>query len=214
MNMSQRNSSRADSTVLALLVLVGAAMFVTAVLSSARAEASTADRAGSSECARYASEGVAVNACEQSLDLARSASARYRNVANAIADGYVPVTDCEESSTGAMGYHWARPDRLIQPSLTPSAPAILLYEPAGLGFRLVGVEYEATASVGGLPVYGPSPPDPALVIPAPTMFGGKKFDGPMNGHNPAQPWHYDLHVWIWTPNPDGVFADYNPAVHC
>lgn len=28
------------------------------------------------------------------------------------------------------------------------------------------------------------------------------------------PWHYDLHVWIWTPNPNGDFAPFNPRVMC
>jgi hypothetical protein len=46
------------------------------------------------------------------------------------------------------------------------------------------------------------------------MFGGKTFDGPMQGHSPIQPWHYDLHVWLSVTNPSGIFAPYNPAIHC
>jgi hypothetical protein len=57
------------------------------------------------------------------------------------------------------------------------------------------------------------------------MFGGRSFDGPMQGHNlvqawpsevhlTPQPWHYDLHVWLWEENPDGIFAQYNRRVSC
>jgi hypothetical protein len=28
------------------------------------------------------------------------------------------------------------------------------------------------------------------------------------------PIHYDLHVWLFKPNPAGVFASWNPRVHC
>jgi hypothetical protein len=57
------------------------------------------------------------------------------------------------------------------------------------------------------------------------MFGGRAFNGPMQGHNlvqawdfdlhlTPQPWHYDLHVWLWEENPDGIFAQYNRRVSC
>ena len=37
---------------------------------------------------------------------------------------------------------------------------------------------------------------------------------PMLGHIPGMPPHYDLHVWVWQPNPDGMFAIWNPKVTC
>ena len=152
--------------------------------------------------------------CKRQVAQAKAATERYSNIANAIADGYLPISTCEQTSAGAMGMHFARPDRMLQASLQPSAPAILLYLPGASGMRLVGAEYEENATVGGLPVYGSTAPDPTTVVPAPRMFGGMPFDGPMQGHNPAQPWHYDLHVWLWAANPSGLFAQYNPTVHC
>lgn len=165
-------------------------------------------------CTPYARSGVNVATCQADLITARLATARYRNVLNAVLDGYVPMTDCVKDSMGAMGEHWARVDRLITPSLDPAKPAILLYEPTPTGRRLVAVEYEASALENGLPHYGSTPPNPAHVSAAPRMFGGKLFNGPMQGHTAPQPWHYDLHVWIWAANPNGVFAQYNPTVHC
>jgi hypothetical protein len=45
------------------------------------------------------------------------------------------------------------------------------------------------------------------------MFG-RAFDGPMAGHGPDQPPHYDLHVWTWRVKPAGLFAAYNPNLIC
>ena len=40
------------------------------------------------------------------------------------------------------------------------------------------------------------------------------FDGPMPGHNPSMPWHFDLHAWLWAENPAGTFAMFNPTLSC
>lgn len=47
----------------------------------------------------------------------------------------------------------------------------------------------------------------------PFLFG-QAFQGPMPGHNPTMPVHYDLHVWLYEDNPSGTFAQFNPAVSC
>jgi hypothetical protein len=47
----------------------------------------------------------------------------------------------------------------------------------------------------------------------PSIFG-QPFDGPMPGHNPAMPVHYDLHVWLSADNPSGLFAQFNPSLSC
>ena len=43
---------------------------------------------------------------------------------------------------------------------------------------------------------------------------GQTFDGPMPGHIPTMPWHWDLHVWVWAHNPSGMFAEWNPSLQC
>ena len=65
-----------------------------------------------------------------------------------------------------------------------------------------------------LPYYGIAPPDQSRVSPAPVMFRGRSFDGPLAGTRAIQPWHYDLHVWLWERNPSGLFAQYNPNLSC
>jgi hypothetical protein len=47
----------------------------------------------------------------------------------------------------------------------------------------------------------------------PSLFG-QPFDGPMPGHNPGMPVHYDLHVWLFAKNPSGFFAPFNPELNC
>jgi hypothetical protein len=47
----------------------------------------------------------------------------------------------------------------------------------------------------------------------PQLFG-RTFDGPMPGHSPEMPWHWDLRVWVWAYNPSGTFAQWNPALKC
>jgi len=49
--------------------------------------------------------------------------------------------------------------------------------------------------------------------PAPTIFG-QMMNGPMPGHEPGMPWHYDFHVWLWQANPNGIFEEYNPNIRC
>ena len=47
----------------------------------------------------------------------------------------------------------------------------------------------------------------------PSLFG-IPFDGPMPGHEPGMAIHYDLHAWLFSPNPAGLVQPWNPAVHC
>jgi hypothetical protein len=144
-----------------------------------------------------------------------AATAKYHNVNVALADGYVQDPECVVSPAGGMGYHYVNFDLLMQPP-QPTKPPILLYEPTkGGGLRLVAVEYFTPVIVGGAPWMGgvDEPPPPGSYNPAPELFG-RAFDGPMAGHNPYMPWHYDLHVWLWKYNPNGGFTDYNPRVSC
>jgi hypothetical protein len=59
----------------------------------------------------------------------------------------------------------------------------------------------------------PWPSDYEVVTPAPELFG-QAFQGPMPGHFPGMPWHWDLHAWIWANNPNGLFEQWNPALSC
>lgn len=47
----------------------------------------------------------------------------------------------------------------------------------------------------------------------PTMLG-QPLDGPMPGHDADMPVHDDLHAWVYTNNPSGELAPWNPGVSC
>ena len=209
----------------------GAAALTLLLGLSAPASASAAEPDLERSCARYASGGVLLAECVDQLRLARDASAKYRDPAVAERDGFV-ATECSDSESegkdpavGGMGEHWNRVDRMADDKVDPREPEQLLYLPTPKGRKLVAVEWSVPALEGGLPRYGTEPPDPGRTPPPSQMFGGRAFNGPMQGHNliqawpsplhlTPQPWHYDLHVWLWEENPDGIFAQYNRRVSC
>ncbi|MCL4562300.1 MAG: hypothetical protein M1281_17020 [Chloroflexi bacterium] len=137
-----------------------------------------------------------------------NATAKYHNYRVALADGYLNTSMCVvDPVAGGMGVHFINIAKIMDPALNVTEPEILLYEPLkNGGYRLVGVEYM-------LAIGGPDAPIPTNPPPAPSLFGAT-FNGPMVGHGPGEPPHYDLHVWVWQPNPNGTFAQFNPGVHC
>ncbi|MFD9097392.1 hypothetical protein [Streptomyces collinus] len=136
-------------------------------------------------------------AVEQQLGEAYAATARYGYTPFAAEDGY-RARVCLARAQGGMGFHYFNESRFG--SLDPKRPAALLYEDAGHGERrLIGVEWV-------IPVKGKD-------MKRPRLFG-QDFQGPMPGHYPGMPTHYDLHVWLYKKNPSGLFAQWNPRVTC
>lgn len=140
----------------------------------------------------------------QDLAAARAATARYHDETRAVADGYTRTDDCVAvPGLGAMGYHYVNPSLLTAPP-DIRKPPVLIYQPARGGRReLVAVEYFAADADQDL----------ATDHDRPALFG-VEFDGPMPGHDEGMPVHYDLHVWLWQHNPDGMFAQFNPTGRC
>ncbi len=143
------------------------------------------------------------------------ATAKYQDEAVALADGYVSTVECVQAPPGGMGVHYVNFALLEEPP-DLLKPSILLYLPSGSGFKLIGVEWVAVALAntdeGPAPWFGEEAPD-SWISSAPTLLG-KMFEGPMAGHGPEDPWHYDSHVWLWEENPAGMFEDFNPNVSC
>lgn len=152
----------------------------------------------------------------------RAATARFHDVDVASAAGYVFGEPCVASPAGAMGIHAPNQALIANQSLDPQKPEVLLYlaKPGG-GLRLIGVEYlqvvllrnPSTGQVGPWFSSDPWPPTYQVVTPTPQLFG-VTFNGPMPGHNPSMPWHWDLHAWVWANNPSGMFAQWNPSLSC
>jgi hypothetical protein len=135
----------------------------------------------------------------------RRATTAYKDVEVAEAAGYVPAGPCaEDPKYGAMGIHYENLALIEDGELDPLRPEILVYQPGKNGkLRLGAVEY--------FQVDGDQ--DLATDDDRPWLFD-VPFDGPMLGHSPTMPIHYDLHVWLYRHNPAGIFAMWNPRVSC
>jgi hypothetical protein len=135
----------------------------------------------------------------------REATRRYHDPAAAVAAGYLPTDECvEDPALGGMGYHYAHPRLLADQVIDSTLPEVLVYAPDRHGGRrLVAIEYVKDDADGDLGTDGDRP----------SLFG-EPFDGPMEGHQPGQPVHYDLHAWVWKHNPAGELAQFNPEVSC
>ena len=135
-----------------------------------------------------------------------AATALYLDEAKVIEAGYAATEDCAASPDGAMGLHYMNVGLLPEGDIDPSKPQLLLYIPTESGPKLAGFEYFMPLGHPGSPIPDPAPPAPSVA--------GKTFNGPMEGHDENMPPHYDLHVWAWMPNPNGIFEDFNPALSC
>ena len=191
-----RRAPAPTSTMLRLAVAgAGSAAAVTVALGANPA-------AGAQDAADTASAHSRDGAGHSMAELKRTLRP-YQDVAVARADGFVPVSPCTESPAGGMGVHYLHPARAQAP-VDPYAPAILLYQPTDDGgLRLVGAEWFQADADQDLTTDGDRP-----------SLWGRPFEGPMPGHDPSMPAHYDLHVWLYDANPAGLFASWNPTLSC
>ena len=146
------------------------------------------------------------------LDSVRAGLNKYQDPMVAVADGYLSTLACIEFPkpfaegplkvvAGGMGVHFINMST-VGPTLDPTKPQVLIYEPQGDKLVLVAAEWFMPMQVAG--------------ATHPAIFG-QAMNGPMEGHPPIMPpelHHYDLHVWLWRENPAGVFSPTNPAVKC
>ena len=168
---------------------------------------------------------------EPTLEEVRALTDRFQDVNVALAEGYVrdPTDMCDMADMmgrpkelGGMGIHFFRPDLLgisgpPNPRVSGNGlhtdfrkPSILIYEPRADGtLELVAVEnlvFEKAWNAAGRTA-------------RPTFHGvsyDRMADDPTTAVDEAHMFepHYDLHVWLYKPNPKGVFAQFNPAVTC
>ena len=137
----------------------------------------------------------------------RQATARYQEVTNAEADGYHPDGNgCVSSpDRGVMGVHYLNPHLLGDGAVDAAHPEALVYEPLGNGrLRLVAVEYITIAQAW----------DGSHTDGSPAKLLGQVFDYMEAPNRFRLPAVYNLHVWAWKHNPNGVFSMWNPRVSC
>jgi hypothetical protein len=133
----------------------------------------------------------------------RQSTARYHRVEAALADGYVLGSPCEAMPGQGIGIHY-RKATLFDAVVDPSQPELLVYEPRENGNRdLVAVAFVVRASAWD-PTHN-SPP----------MLGNQVFEDKRvpDWSSPPFP-NYEVHVWVWKNNPNGMYATTNPTVSC
>jgi hypothetical protein len=143
-----------------------------------------------------ATANVVTDQLEAVLREVRRLTQPYRSLAAAKAAGYnAQLTGCMvQAPDGGMGFHYGAP-ALIDGSVEPLKPEILMYEPQSNGdLLLVGVEYVV--------------PYAAWSSDSPPSLVGVPF------HRNDAFGLWVLHAWIWKRNPSGILMDWNPTVSC
>ena len=127
----------------------------------------------------------------QQLAQARRATARYHDIAQAEADGYVNINIYE----GGEGLHYVN-FGLVDATFDPAHPEVLLYAPVPHENRmeLVAVEYVVPLTLSAGP---------------PAGFAG---DADVWRENSEGLGLWELNAWIWLDNSNGIFAFKNPRV--
>jgi len=130
----------------------------------------------------------------------RQATRAYHDLDRALEAGYGIFQDCfTGDGTGDMGQHYVNGEFVGDDKLDPLTPEALVYEPQADGsLTLVALEYLVFEDQWT----GDEPP--------------RLFDHEftLNTTIPETPPAWTLHLWLWTHNPNGMFAGYNPTVFC
>lgn len=134
----------------------------------------------------------------------REATARFRDVSAAQAEGYQLLFGCVSGpDEGAMGLHYVNMELVGDGMLDPARPEIVIYEALPNGkLRLTGADFLVLAADWHANNAAP----PELVgqllhlFESPNRFGLPDF--------------YTLHVWAWKENPSGMFVNWHPEVSC
>lgn len=170
-------------------------------------------------------------ALDAAIPALREATARFRDVEVALAEGYVrdPMNLCVTapfegypSQLGGMGIHFFRPDLLGLTATEPrvagtgthtdfSRPSVLVYFPDEQGTLHLGAIENLVFKQGWEEAGNSGPPE----------FHGHQYwslaDNPttpdVDEAHMFEP-HYELHLWIHEENPLGPTFPFNPNVSC
>ena len=140
-------------------------------------------------------------ASQRDLREVRQGTREYKDVDEALEDGYVLVPGLDHCfnnpGVGAMGYHYIDTEDL-DTQLEADHPEAMVYSYDRKGcLRLGAVEYIVPAAAWDAEGHTHLP-----------MLFGRSF------HLNQALGVYVLHAWAWKNNPSGVFEDWNPNVSC
>jgi hypothetical protein len=181
-------------SALGLLALVGASL----------PQAVADDRKQTATSQHHHPAGDSKKPSNELLKTVRAATARFRDVSAAQAEGYQLLFGCVSGpDVGAMGLHYVNMSLVGDGELDASRPEIVLYEPLPNGrLRLTGADFLVLAADWDAKHAGPPELGGQLfhLFEAPNRFGLPAF--------------YTLHVWAWKDSPAGSFTNWHPDVSC
>jgi hypothetical protein len=144
------------------------------------------------------------------LKVVREATARFKDVSVAEAEGYSPLFGCVTGPDfGAMGLHYVNMGLLgtynTTGAIDATHPDVLVYEPMPDGhLQLLGADYLVFADQWDQAHPGQGAP----------QVMGQLFDQIDSPNRFGLPRVYTLHVWAWKQNPNGAFVLWHPNVSC
>jgi hypothetical protein len=141
--------------------------------------------------------GVSPPAYVDDLSTVRDSLRDYGYGTRAEDDGYTNTEACVGTDAGGYGVQFIDRSR-AGGGLTD--PPVLLYRlTSNWSYQLMGAEWYV----------------PSEGADRPSRFGQEYHDAAA-GHSEDsdQPRHYGLHAWLFRANPEGLFAEYNPAFRC
>ena len=144
---------------------------------------------------------------QTAINEVRRATKKFHDIQVAVQEGYAAFADrngycVAQPGQGAMGIHYLN-GGLLDAVLDPLRPEALMYQPTKDGrLELLGVEYIVFQDVWD--ALQPQPPvlfgHPFHLVRAPNRYNVPAF--------------YELHLWVWEHNRNGIFNDWNPQVRC
>jgi hypothetical protein len=134
----------------------------------------------------------------------REATARFHDIDVALEAGYGKLLECfQHGPDRGMGQHYANGELVGDGVLDALQPEALVYEPRADGtMTLVAFEYIVPAALW----------DPEDTGREPPVLFGQEFS--LKTNIPDTPPIWAKHIWLWSHNPEGLFADYNPLIVC
>jgi hypothetical protein len=153
--------------------------------------------------------GAPASASVSDATAARAGTGAFHNIASAQAAGYGLLTDAagiaciDKPGEGGMGIHYVNGRLVGDGAVNAATPELMVYAPQRDGrLRLVAVEYVVFQAAW----------DAAHESP-PELYG-REFELVGAGNRYGLDPFYELHAWLWKPNPSGMFNDWNPRVTC
>jgi hypothetical protein len=149
----------------------------------------------------------AASAAQPDVEAARQATARFHDVSKL--DGYGQFSDAagilciDMLGEGGMGIHYVNGSLVGDVNEDVRHPEALVYDPDAFGrLHLAAAEYIVNKEAWDATHSGP-----------PRLFGQDFLTVPAGNRYGLDPF-YEIHAWLWKPNPSGFFNNWNPRVVC